>query len=123
MKRSKFEKLRRRVVRVGLRTSKRVHHKLSREDVLALRVQIVPLFPRILTGSLGVALIVCGWFEWPSTSGVIQGIEFISGLFLTLFAIFGIRRTLDQIVNQLDLHTGSALVDTVIDEISGSIDF
>lgn len=123
MKRSRFEKIRRRAIRAGIRTAKRVHHELNQEEVLALRVQILPLFPRILIGALGIALVVCSWFEWPSSSGVIQGIEFISGLFLTLFAIFGIRRTLDQIVNQLDLHTGSALVDTVIDAISGSIDF
>jgi CBS domain containing-hemolysin-like protein len=123
MKRSRFEKLRRRAIRVGIRTSKRVHHQLNREEVLALRVQVIPLLPRIVVGLIGAALILASWLEWPSPSNAVQAIECISGILLTLFAIFGVSRTLGEIVGNIDLETGGDLVKTVIEAISDSIDF
>jgi len=113
-----LEKLRRRAIKAGARRSRKLHHVLSREEVLALRVQILPALPRLLMVGAGIALVICAWLSWPSDSNTMRFIEGFCGLLLFLFGIFGIRRTVEGIVESV----GHGILDSIIDGISGAID-
>ena len=113
-----LEKLRRRAIKAGVRRSRKLHHALSREEILALRVQILPALPRLLIIGGGIALVTGAWLNWPSDAAVIRGIEGFCGILLFLFGVFGIRRTLEGIAET----AGHGILDTIIDGISSAID-
>ncbi len=116
---TRLDKLQRRAIKTGVRTSRKVHHTLSREEILALRIQIIPLWPRLLLGLAAIVLLIFGGSGWPSPSDFVQGIEVIAGVFLGLFAIFGVKKTVSNVFEGAsDLNA----LDGIIDVLS-SLDF
>jgi hypothetical protein len=114
MKRTSLEKLQRRAIKAGIRTSRKVRHTLNREEILALRVQVIPLAPRILVGIAAIVLVIFGCAGWPSDSNIVQGIEVVAGLFLGLFALFGVKRTLGTIFDgAADLNALDGIIDVL----------
>lgn len=115
MTRTQLEKLRRRAIRTAVRRSRKLHHSLSRDEILSLRVQVTPGSVRILCGLLGLALILAACFTWPWGSLIAQVLEWIAGIFFLLFAIFGIRRTLRNTLDSLEsFNMATELLDSII---------
>ncbi len=122
MKRTRLEKLRRRAIKAGLRTSRRVRHPLSREEILELRVQIIPTAPRLIMALAAISLFTAAAFSWPFTSNSSAAVEVLIGVFLLLFAIFGIRRTLSNLADQMPFEAFELLVESILKAIGHSID-
>jgi len=116
------ERLQRTAIRKGIRTSKKLHHALTRKEILNLKIQIVPAAVRILLAIGGILLISVSFAAWPSESNAIQGLEFLSGLLLLLFGIFGIRRTLSGMADQMSYEAFDLLVEGIFSAIGNTID-
>lgn len=94
----KEERLLRRVEKAGVRASLRAGHVVSREELLNLRIQIIPLTLRIATGVVAAVSAIFSYLHFSAG-------EFDSGsslaalaILLTLFTAFGVRRTLSAIL-------------------------
>jgi len=122
MKSQRVERLQRAAIRKGIRTSRKLHHALTKKEVLDLRIQIVPAIPRILMIVGGISLIAAALAAWPSDSNVVQGLEFLAGLFLLLFGIFGIRRTLSEVADQMSNQGFELLVEGILSAIENATD-
>jgi len=91
------ETLEKRAVRTGIAASKKRHHLVSEEELLALRIQVMPWMWRAFLVLLGIALIAACWFGWPAQTEEFRELEAISGVFVILFGAFGIRKTLSNV--------------------------
>jgi len=116
------EKVERRALKAGIKASKKRHHAVSKEELLALRIQTMPAVLRTTLFLIGVALIASAWFEWPSESNTVQGLEVLVGIFSMLFGAFGIRRTLSQTLDTLDSIELADVVVQLIAEAVSNID-
>ncbi len=96
------ETLQKRAVKTGVKASIKRHHVVSEQELLALRVQTMPAWLRITLVLLGIGLIAAAWFGWPFDSNGIQTLEVVTGILAILFGAFGIRRTLERVVDSID---------------------
>lgn len=122
MKAKRVERLQRIAIRKGIRTSRKLNHALTKEEILGLKIQILPSTVRILLATGGILLITAALIAWPSDSNPVQGLEFLSGFFLLLFGIFGIRRTLSGIADQMSNKAFEVLVEGILEAVGNSID-
>ena len=107
-----------RAVKAGLKASKKRHHLLTEEELLSLRVQVMPAFPRIMLGLTGIALLIASWLAWPSGSDAIRSLEAIFGFLTLFFGAFGIRRTLSKL---LDVTDAADFASSVLELIGNAI--
>lgn len=113
------ETLEKRAVQTGVKASIKRHHVVSEEELLALRVQTMPAWLRLILVLLGIALVAAGWIGWPSDSNAIQGIEAISGVLAILFGAFGIRRTLGHALDSVDsIDLAGGILEMIADAVS-----
>lgn len=112
------EKIQRRAVKAGVKASKKRDHLVSEDELLDLRIQVMPVPFRAVLILSGVVLIGLGWCGWPSDSNAIQGLEAIAGVAAILFGTFGIRRTLSHV---LDTTSSLDLVGTVLELIADAV--
>lgn len=117
------ETLEKRAVKTGVKASIKRHHVVSEQELLALRVQTMPGWLRITLVLLGIALVTAGWFGWPSDSNAIQGIEAITGILAILFGAFGIRRTLESVLDSMDAGNAVESILELIGDALSCIDF
>lgn len=117
------EKIERRAIKTGIKTSRKRGHLVTEEELLALRVQTMPAPLRLALVLLGLGLIASGWFAWPSDSNTIQGIEAVTGILLVAFGAFGIRRTLEGVLDSADsIDLAGVILESIGDALSG-LDF
>lgn len=111
--------IQKRAVKAGVKASKKRHHLVTREELLALKVQVLPTLPRILMGVTGLLLITFCCTSWPSDGISIRVLEGVSGGILLLFGTFGIRRTLGQVLDSCDaVDLVGSIIETVADAVS-----
>ncbi len=117
--------LRKRAVKAGVKASKRLHHVVTREELLAVRVQTMPATLRGLLIVVGTVILLAGWFGWPLESGWARFFEGVGGLLMMMFGIFGVRRTLSKVVEKVgDTVDPTELVGAIIEgvvEVLGSV--
>jgi hypothetical protein len=116
------EKLQQRAAKAGIRKAKRVHHVLSEQEVRALKVQVLPFLPRALIAVAGSAMIVAAVNGFPPSSNAGQACVGIGGGFVILFAIFGIRRTLSGILDNLSPDVAGQILGGVIEAVVDKVD-
>jgi hypothetical protein len=91
-----------RIEKAGARASLRQGHLISREELLDLRIQIIPLSFRILSGVLAaVSAWACHFYYAAGSGGAAFGFGLLAFLLL-LFAIFGFKKTLANLLDGLD---------------------
>lgn len=117
MKAARVEAIRRRAVKAGIRKSGKLHHPLQPEEILSLKVQVLPAFARIAMGAAAVLLFVSACAGWPSEEEWVRMIEAIAGVFLVFFSLFGVRRTLSGLADRLSTDILHSIVDSVVDAI------
>jgi hypothetical protein len=112
-------------VKAGVKASKRLHHVVTREELLAVRVQTMPSTLRGLLIVVGSVILLAGWFGWPLESGWARFFEGVGGLLMMMFGIFGVRRTLSKVVEKVgDTVDSTELVGAIIEgvaEVLGSV--
>jgi hypothetical protein len=113
-------KIQRRAVKSGIKASRKRGHILSVEELLDLRIQIIPFGIRSVLVLIGIASIVAALLEWPSTSNAIQGVEAVSGILAICFGAFGVRRTLSELLSNLNpLDFAEVVVELIAHALSG----
>ena len=122
MRPRRVERLQRTAIRKAVRTSRKLHHALTKDEVLDLKIQIVPATARILLATGGILLITAALIAWPSDSNVIQGLEFLAGIFLLLFGIFGIRRTLSELADHMSYKAFELLLEGILSALGNATD-
>ncbi|WAC20263.1 hypothetical protein OVA24_02570 [Luteolibacter sp. SL250] len=117
MKAARVESIRRRAVKAAIRKSGKLHHSLRREEILSLKVQVLPASPRIAMGVAAVLLLVSAGTGWPFEEDWIRLVEIITGGFLIVFSLLGMRRTLSGMADHLSTDIVHSIVDSVVDAI------
>jgi hypothetical protein len=91
-----------RAVKAAVKASKKRHHLVTEDELLSLRVQVMPWIWRFLLMLLGSTLLATCWYGWPWESSSIRVLEAIGGVLFFLFGAFGIRKTLSKILDGVD---------------------
>ncbi|MEZ0388385.1 MAG: hypothetical protein ACAI34_15025 [Verrucomicrobium sp.] len=118
------ERIVRNAQRAGLRVGRREGHALSEEEVLRLRVQVAPAWSRWLSAFVSVGCALGSTFCFNSGSpgwGVLLAI--LSFLCL-LFTIFGVRRTLEGILDSMSQTDALQILGNIVSgifEVLGSL--
>jgi hypothetical protein len=112
------QRLLHRIEKAGIRASLRAGHPLSREELLDVEVQVMPLATRLLFVALAFGatwasytLYSAGQIAWCIGFG-------FTAVLLLLFAIFGVRRTLSDIFDNMDANTAYELSELAIRAIA-----
>lgn len=115
------EKLQRRAVKAGVRVAKRRHHLLSEEELRAVKVQVVPLSVRLIVAIVALSMIIAGACGWPSDANSAQALLVVGGILLLLFSIFGVRRTIESILDNLSSQASVEFAGAVLEGIASAI--
>lgn len=117
----KTTKLLKRVEKTGVRKSLKEGHAFSREELLAMKVQVVPNYFRIV---LGMGAVVAGSFSYLQWSWGEPGLSVLLALvslLLLFFSLFGIRRTLSKILEGMDASSASELLGAAVEGIFSAV--
>lgn len=117
MKAARVDAIRRRAVKAGIRRSRKLHHSLRREEILSLKVQVLPILPRIAIGVAGTLLMISAFTGWPFGDDWIRLVEILTGGLLIVFSLLGVRRTLSGMADHLSTDIIHSIVDSVVDAI------
>lgn len=117
----KTERLLKKVEKTGVRRSLHEGQVLDKEDLLAMKVQILPNFLRITLGVGAVVAGFCSYLNWNWEDPEMSVLLAVVSLFLFLFAIFGIRRTLSRILENMDAESASELLEAAVDGVVSAV--
>jgi hypothetical protein len=111
------ERILRKTEKAGLRKARREGHMLSREELLSVKVQLLPDYTRWLLfgGSViaGLASWGCLLFDMNAAGSILA----VLSVFLLLFSIFGFKRTLEAVADNMSYE----LVDLALDAIGSAV--
>jgi hypothetical protein len=94
---------------------------LGKDDLLAMKVQIVPNYLRIALGLGSVIAGVFSYLYWTWNEPVLGGLLALASLMLFLFAVFGIRRTLSNILDGMDATSGGELLEAAVEGVFSAV--
>lgn len=117
----KSERLVKSIEKAGIRASKKEGHALTEAELRGIKVQILPSLLRIILGILGV---VAGIFSYSSFTQDSEGAGFLwasVSLFMILFGIFGVRRTLSGILDSMDAVNAAEILGHAIEGIASAV--
>jgi len=115
-------KLQQRAVKAGIRASKKRGHIVDEKELAALRIQVMPVLPRLLMVLAGIALLGAAITGWPLSGNEAQGAFAISGIILFLFGVFGVRRTISNVLDHAVTEVAADLVGKMLGGIADRID-
>lgn len=115
------EKLLKKVSRAGIRKSIKAGHVLSREELLALKVQVLPFYVRVLFFLGAVLAAYLSWLNYGVESFGYAFVEGLCSVLLFLFSLFGVRRTLHKITENLEPGSVVDLLGNALDVISSAV--
>jgi len=88
-------------VKAGIRAAARLNHVPDEKEFRSLKIQVVPLWPRLSAMTAGVGFTGAGLSGWPLESNAVQGVFGVGGILLVIFGLVGVRRTLEEILDRL----------------------
>ncbi len=110
----KQTKLVKRVERAGVRNAKKTGHAPTPEELKQLKVQILPDWSRILLILTGISSATFGFL---ATQGITAVVLVLGGLLVIAFGIFGVRRTLDQILEAVTEQVATEILEAAFSAI------
>lgn len=117
----KTEKLLKRVEKAGVRRSLKAGHVLDRDELLAVKVQVLPDYLRIALGVSSLIAGVSSYLCWTRDESAWGGGLSIFAFFLFLFAIFGIKRTLSKILEGMGDAAAYEILGAAIEGIFSAV--
>lgn len=117
----KAERLLKRVEKTAVRRSLREGHPLSREELLMMKVQILPNPLRVVMGLGACVAGIFSYLNWTWDSPESAWPLAILSVFLFAFAIFGIRRTLSKILDGMDVGTAAELLGAAVEGVVSAV--
>ncbi len=119
----KEKRLARQIARACRRKEKRLGHTLSKEEVLALKVQTLSPYLRIASGALGVASIFAALYGFGNDNPVMATFWVVAFIVFFLFAVFGIRKTLAELTDDINpLNLANLIGDAVKEGASRAVE-
>jgi|GEM_PF-1667319 len=117
----KVEKLLPKVEKAGIKASLKAGHPLSEEELLEVKVQLLPTLWRWTLGGFSAAAAYGSYLSFTqSNEDVGFGFVILAILFF-FFAVVGVRRTLAQIVEGLDSTATAELLGAALEGIGAVI--
>ncbi len=99
---AKAEKLLPKIEKAGIKASLKAGHVVSREELLEVKVQLMPTLLRWTLGGLSVASVYGSYINFCEGDKIAgYGFAVLAILFL-LFAVVGVWRTLGRILDSID---------------------
>lgn len=111
------EKIQERAIKAGIRASKRRRRRLSLEELLKLKIQILPDALRWALLIAGVLLIIGALAGWPLSQDEQQVGLGVSGGTLVGCAFLGIRRTLGFVFETFEGEGIGMLIEGILSAI------
>jgi hypothetical protein len=113
---AKIDRLKKNGLKAGIRTSKREGHVLTREELLEMKIQMMPSFLRWITGSAGVAGMGYAIFV-----GEFSVLWFLLGLLFLVLGIFGYRKTLSTVIDNIGEVSGEVVVRLILEGMVAAV--
>jgi hypothetical protein len=113
----KTQKLLTKVEKAGVRQSLKAGHVLDQQELLSIKVQLIPAPVRILTGVLALAAGTGSWM-WSDEHPFGSIMLFLLAVLLLVFTIYGVRRTLSKIVDSWDAGSVADLLSSAVEGIT-----
>ncbi|MDB4307298.1 hypothetical protein OAK89_02300 [Akkermansiaceae bacterium] len=113
---TKIERLKKNGLKAGVKKSKKEGHVLTKEDLLKMKVQVMPSPFRIASASLGVFVIA-----YSLLAGGFSIFLFLLGLLFLMGGIYGYRKTLSKVVDGMDVVSGPELIEVVFEGVAGAV--
>lgn len=111
----KAEKLLPRIEKAGIKASLKAGHPLGEEELLKVKVQLLPALWRWTLGGFSAAAAYGSYLSFDqSGSAVGWGLATLAVLFF-FFAVVGVRRTLAEIVKGLDATSTAELMEAALE--------
>lgn len=112
-------RIERAAVRSALETQRKRGAPLTRDDLLSLKVQAVPLWVRLLIIGLGLAGIGAGIY-FATGDAVESGTAlFFFGVFILVLGIVGRRRTLESLLETMGDGLAEGILRAILDALDG----
>ena len=117
----KEERILSKATKVGLKTARREGHVPSKDELLELKIQVLPAYGRWLL-VLGALLAgVASWLCWNDDHPVTASVLAVVSVLLLVFAIFGVRRTLGELANHAAFDLPEIVIKALIDAVGDVI--
>jgi sulfite exporter TauE/SafE len=118
----KSERLAKKIEKAGIRASIKEGHQLTEAELRDIKVQVLPSPLRIIFGVLGV---IAGLLSFSSFAQDADGQGFLwasVSLFMLLFGIFGVRKTLSRILDSMDAVDAAEILGHAIEGIASAVE-
>lgn len=115
------ERLSQRIAKTGVRASLKAGHPLSESELRKLRVQTVPATVRILFCALGLTSAGAAYWLFSHDFSGLGLLAITISVFALLFGIFGIRRTLEKILDSVDAVDAARILGNTFEAISSAM--
>ncbi len=115
------EKIQERAIKAGIRASKRRHRRLKLEELLKLKIQILPNALRWALVILGLLMIVGAFTGWPFPRDNHQVLLGIGGGLLAVFGCFGVMRTLETVFDTIAAEGVGLILEGILSAIGHAL--
>ena len=116
------ERILRKTEKAGLRKARREGHMLSREELLSVKVQLLPDYARWLLFAGSVISGVATWACLSADAYTAGSILAVLSVCLLLFSIFGFKRTLETVADNLSYELVDLALESIGSVIGSAID-
>ncbi len=113
----KEQRILRRAERAGLKLARKTGHIPTKEELLQMKVQIVPKGARWILFGTSVICAVSAWYFNTQDNTVAAPVLAVLSFALLVFSIFGIRRTLENLADHLLVDAVSELIGATLGSV------
>ncbi len=111
------ERILQRTRKAGVKFAKKEGHIPTRDELLELKIQVLPNAIRWLLFGASVGCGIASWIVHNLDQNATAGILAVASIVLLVFSIFGIRRTLETLADQASYE----LVDAALELIGSAV--
>lgn len=116
------ERILQRTRKAGVKFAKKEGHIPTRDELLELKIQVVPNAIRWLLFGASVGCGIAAWVSFSLENSVAAWSFTAASAILLIFSIFGIRRTLDTLADQASYELVEAALELIGDAVGSVID-
>jgi len=116
------ERILHRAEKAGVKLAKKQGHIPTREDLLELKIQVIPNALRWLCFGGSVICGIAAWVLDTLGNTVAASSLAVLSLFLLIFSIFGIRRTLETLADHASFELVEATFELIGDAVGSVFD-
>ena len=113
----KDERILHRAEKAGVKLAKKQGHMPTRDELLELKIQVIPNPIRWICFGTSVICAIGAWLLFGQDNNVWASVLAVTSVLLLAFSIFGIRRTLETLAD----HASYDLVESVFGLIGDAV--